>query len=107
VRFLRYGVLLVLVATVVFGLRHINAGGSQTYTGCLNSSGGLSRVQIGTFPTKPCDEVSRGPALLQVSWESDPPAGPDGSLGLEGQSCPAGEALVGFNESGGLVCDAP
>ena len=100
-RLARYLVLILLVALAVVGIRHINAGSSQTFTGCVSSTGALSRVQIGPVPKKPCD------GLTQVSWQSDPPAGPDGALGVESQSCPAGEVLVGFDGDGGLVCDAP
>jgi hypothetical protein len=98
---LQYCVLLLLIVVAVLGLRHINAG-SQAFTGCLNAKGSLSRVAIGAEPTKPC-EVGQ----TEVTWGSDPPPGADGTLGLEGQSCPDGEVLAGFDGSGGLICETP
>jgi hypothetical protein len=98
---LRYIVLALLVVVAVLGIRFVGAA-DDTFTGCLSAEGGLSKVAIGSAPTKPCSTKQ-----TQVTWTSEPPAGPDGALGLEGQSCPDGEALEGFDENGGILCAVP
>ncbi|HET7236347.1 MAG TPA: hypothetical protein VFK59_07935 [Actinomycetota bacterium] len=54
----------------------------DTYTGCLQPSGKLVKVAIGTEPTSPC----KGSAV-QISWNQ---TGPQGSQGAQGQPGPQG-----------------
>ncbi|HET7236882.1 MAG TPA: hypothetical protein VFK59_10680 [Actinomycetota bacterium] len=57
----------------------------DTYTGCLQPSGKLVKVAIGTEPTSLC----KGSAV-QVSWNQTGPQGSQGAQGSPGPQGPAG-----------------
>jgi hypothetical protein len=82
----------------------------DTYTGCLQPSGKLVKVAVGTDPTSPCQG-----SAVQVSWNQtgeqgapgpQGPSGPQGPLGPQGDRGPRGpqgpagpgEALLSGNE---------
>lgn len=58
---------------------------ADTYTGCLNSGGSITRVAIGTSPKGSCS-----PNETQISWNTAGPPGPAGPLGPAGPAGPAG-----------------
>ena len=86
-------------AVAIMVLDHPSDAVSQTYTGCVSASGSLSKVNENTTPTKPCSSKQ-----TEITWTSDAPTGP---LGLESTSCPTGQALTGFDSSGGIICATP
>lgn len=97
----RSAIALLACGAAVLTFNLVSGSPSATaFTGCLSSSGSLSKVAMDTdTPLKPCSSKQ-----TQVSWTSDAPPGP---LGLESNSCPTGEAIHGFDANGGLICDTP
>ena len=86
-------------AVLTFNLVN-GAPSANTFTGCLSTSGTLSKVAMDdSTPLKPCSG-----SQTQVSWTSDAPPGP---LDLENNACPTGQAIHGFDANGGLICDTP
>lgn len=83
--------LLVTLSALVLAIGALGIGVARgqatgdTYTGCLQPSGKLVKVAIGTEPTGPC----RGSAV-QISWSQTGPQGSQGPQGVPGPQGPAG-----------------
>jgi hypothetical protein len=77
---------MVTALAVAIGALGIGVASGQatgdTYTGCLQPSGKLAKVAIGTEPTSPC----KGSAV-RISWNE---SGPQGAQGLQGVPGPQG-----------------
>ena len=88
---------LAAVAVVVaagYGYAAVTAD-NQTYTGCLDMSGVITNVKIGSTPLKPCQKSSQ-----QISWSQTGPAGTNGTNGSNGVSVTSATEPAGANCAG-------
>lgn len=66
---------------------------------CFKTSDGSLRLLVSGSQCKKGEQP--------ISWNQQGPTGDPGHLSLAGQVCPAGGTLTGFDDEGGLICDAP
>ena len=80
---------MVAALAVAIGALGIGVASGQspgdTFTGCLQPSGKLVKVAVGTDPTSPC----QGPAV-EVTWNQTGPQGSPGAPGAQGPQGPPG-----------------
>lgn len=104
----------VLFAVLFFFAVGFVSAKAASYTGCLTKGGDIVNVAIGSLPKKPCNDNQK-----QISWNEigpEGPAGPQGEPGPQGppgepggnphfgQFCPTGQALIGFDTVGNILC---
>jgi len=89
-----------LIGVVMTIVAVAGSNSTDTYTGCLTRIGTLTKVAVGESPARPCRWQQ-----VQISWNAEGPAGPQGPIGLPGTEGPPGpQGSIGLPGADGLPC---